>query len=135
MTSTRFPIRFGSRSRPLLLLWGARPSNSYVEINDDLDAHFGFFRLHTPMSNIAAWSAEGPWLWIRAIGVRRGIRDGEISFDGTHTGGVRLEFKDRPKSGFLRPPALWVTVADIDGFTAALAARGIPGEDRRKRTQ
>ena len=131
--SSRFPIRLGRKSRPLLLLWGARTSNCYVDVNDELDAHFGYFRLHAPLSNIARWSAEGPWRWITAIGVRRGVLDGEVSFDGNHIGGVRLEFKERPKWGLLRPPALWVTVDDIDGFTAALAARGIPGEDRRKR--
>ena len=131
--STRFPMRLGRKSRPLLLLWGARPSNSYVDVNDELDAHFGLFRLRTPLSNIARWSAEGPWLWVTSIGVRRGIRDGEISFDGTHTGGVRLEFKQSPRWGLLHPPALWVTVEDIAGFTAALGVRGIPGEDRRKK--
>ncbi|HUR16375.1 MAG TPA: hypothetical protein VMZ33_03745 [Candidatus Limnocylindrales bacterium] len=126
-------MRLGRKSRPLLLLWGARASNSYVDLNDELDAHFGMFRFRTPTSNIARWSAEGPWLWITAIGVRRGILNGEMSFVGAHTGGVRLEFKERPKWGLLRPPAFWVAVDDIDGFTASLAARGIPGEDKRKR--
>ena len=42
-TPTRFPIRIGPRSRPLLLLFGVRERNSYVDLSDDaLDAHFGF---------------------------------------------------------------------------------------------
>jgi hypothetical protein len=33
----------------------------------------------------------------------------------------------------LRPPALTVTPDDIDGFVRALEARGMTGDDRRKR--
>jgi hypothetical protein len=130
--TTRFPMRLGARSRLVLLLWGVRGDNAYVDLGDEMDAHFGFFRLRTPVSNIEKWSTEGPWLWITAIGVRRGIRDGVISFGGTHEGGVRLDFRDKPAWGFLHPPALYVTVEDMEGFTAALAARAIPGEDRRE---
>jgi hypothetical protein len=132
LTPQRFPVRLGPRSRPLLLLWGARQSNAYVDIGDELDARFGFFRLRTPLSNVARWTIEGPWLWITAIGVRRGIRNGEMSFGGNHSVGVRLEFKESPKWGFLHPPALYVTPADIEGFADALRQRGIPGEDKRR---
>ena len=31
-----------------------------------------------------------------------------------------------------RPPALYLTVEDLEGFAAALTERGIPGEDRRQ---
>ena len=69
-----------------------------------------------------------------AIGIRRGIRDGVFAFDGVHTGGVRLDFHERvPLLRLFRTPALYVTVADPEGFTAALSARGIPGEDVRRR--
>jgi hypothetical protein len=129
----RFPIKIGRKSRPLLLFFGVRGHNAYVDLNDEMDAHFGFYRMRTPVDNIASYRIEGPWLWITAIGVRRGIFKGDVSFDGVHTGGVRLNFKERPKWGpFLRPPALYVTVEDIDGFTAALRDRGITGEDARK---
>jgi hypothetical protein len=131
-SARRFPIEIGGKSRPLLLLFGVRGHNAYVDLNDEMDAHFGFYRMHTPVSNIASFRIEGPWLWITAIGVRRGIFKGDVSFDGVHTGGVRLNFRERPKWGFLRPPALYVTVEDIEGFSAALRERGIPGEDARK---
>src|SRR3954452_11662786 len=134
-STKRFPIRVGPKSRPLLLLFGVRERNSYVDLTStELDAHFGFFRLRVPLANIGQWRIEGPWLWITAIGVRRGVRTGDISFDGNHKGGVRMDFKTPVKWGFLHPPRMYVTVADLDGLAAALAAAGIPGEDSRRPT-
>ncbi|MEO6350801.1 MAG: hypothetical protein ABIP53_09120 [Candidatus Limnocylindrales bacterium] len=129
----RFPIAIGRKSRPLLLFFGIRGNNASVDLNEELDAQFGFYRMHTPVANIESFRAEGPWLWITAIGVRRGIFRPDISFDGVHTGGVRLNFREPVKWGLFRVPALYVTVADIDGFMAALRARAIPGEDARRK--
>jgi hypothetical protein len=55
-----------------------------------------------------------------------------VTFGGNHRGGVRVDFKDRVPFGALRIPALYVTVDDLEAFAAALAGRGIPGEDARK---
>jgi hypothetical protein len=132
MAPRRFPIRIGRRSRPLLRLFGVRDGNAYVDLDGELDAHFGFFRVSTPVSNIASWRIEGPWLWITAIGVRTSIRHRDVTFGGSHHGGVRVDFKERVRFGFLWIPALYVTVEDLEGLAAALAARGIPGEDARK---
>ncbi len=128
----RFPIELGKRTRLVLLLFGVRPSNAYVDLGDgELDAHFGFFRFRTPTSNLASWRIEGPWRWITAIGVRYSVRHRDLTFGGTNRGGVRVDFrKPVPRMG-LRVPALYLTVADTDGFTAALAARGLPGDDAR----
>ena len=46
-------------------------------------------------------------------------------------GGVRLDFREPVRITFLRPPALYLTVQDLEGFAAALAAHGIPGSDAR----
>jgi hypothetical protein len=132
MEHRRFPIRIGRRSRPLLRLFGVRNGNAFVDLDGELDARFGFFRVSTPLSNIASWRIEGPWLWITAIGVRTSIRHRDVTFGGSHRGGVRVEFKERVRFGFLRIPALYVTVEDLEGLTAALNALGIPGEDARK---
>jgi hypothetical protein len=131
----RFPIELGRRSQPLLrLFFGVTPDNAYVDVGEELDARFGFGRFRTRVANIRSWRIEGPWLWITAIGIRRGIRDGVFSFDGVHTRGVRLDFRERvPGLRLFRTPALYVTVADPEGFTAALSERGIPGEDARRR--
>ena len=130
---TRFPIRIGPRSRPLLLLFGVRERNAYVDLCDDaLDTHFGFYHLRVPLANMASWRIEGPWTWIKAIGVRRGVRDGDMAFDGNHVGGLRIDFKQRERRGILNIPRMYVTVADLDGLAAALSAAGIPGEDARR---
>jgi hypothetical protein len=134
MSTERFPIRLGERSRPLLRLFGARPDNAYVELGDDFDARFGRFRVRTPLANVGAWRIEGPWRWITAIGVRRSIRHGDMTFGGNHRGGVRVDFREPVRLARLRVPALYVTVEDLDGLAAALAARGIGGEDARTRS-
>ena len=133
MPPTRFPIRLGARSRPLLRLWGVTPSRAYVELDGELEAWFGAFSVRTPVANIVRWRIEGPWRWITAIGVRRSFRGGDVTFGGDSTGGVRLDFRERVPFSVLRIPALYVTVADLEGFAAALAERGIPGEDARRR--
>lgn len=129
---TRFPIRLGPRSRPLLLIFGVRARNAYVDLTDDeIDAHFGFFRLRFPVANVERWRIEGPWLWITAIGVRRGIRAGDITFAGNHRAGVRLDFREPLRWSLLHIPRFYVTVADLEGLTAALTRLGVPGEDAR----
>lgn len=131
----RFPIELGARSRGLLrVLFGVTPENAYVDLGDELDARFGHGRLRTPVGNIASWRIEGPWLWITAIGIRRGFRDGVFTFGGTPKGGVRMDFREPvPVMRFFHVPALYVTVEDLEGLAAALTDRGIPGEDARRR--
>ena len=131
MTTRRFPIFVGRRSRFLLLLFGVRAGNAYVDLGDDeLDAHFGFFRIRTPTANLVSWRIEGPWLWITAIGVRMSVRHHDLTFGGTNRGGVRVNFRDPVTRAGI--PALYLTVEDLEGFAAALAERGLPGEDARK---
>jgi hypothetical protein len=135
MSTQRFPIRLGRRSRPLLRLFGVGgPDDAWVELGDDsLEARFGRFRAATPLSNIAGWRIEGPWLWITAIGVRMSVRHGDITFGGSHRGGVRLDFRERVRVGPFRVPGLYVTVDDLQGFAAALTERGMQGVDARTR--
>ncbi len=133
MSARRFPIRLGRRSRPLLRVFGVRPGNAYVDLDGEFDARFGFYRVHTPLTNLASWRIEGPWLWITAIGVRMSLRHRDVTFGGSHRGGVRVDFKERVRFGVFRISALYVTVEDLEGFAAALSERGIRGEDARKR--
>jgi len=135
MATRRFPIRLGARSRPLLRLFGVRgPDDAWVDLGEDtLEARFGSSRAMTAIANITGWRIEGPWRWITAIGVRRSIRHGDITFGGSPHGGVRLDFMERVPVGPFRVPALYVTVDDLHGFAAALAERGIAGVDARAR--
>lgn len=98
-----------------------------------LDVHFGRLRFRTPVANIASWRIEGPFRWITAIGVRRSIRHGDVSFAGSAHGGVRIDFKERVPWGFLRVPAIYVSVDDLAGLAGELARRGIAGTDARAR--
>jgi hypothetical protein len=129
----RFPIRLAPRSGLILRLFGVRSQeDAVVELGDDgLDARFGSARIRTHIGNIASWRIEGPWRWITAIGIRRSIRFGDITFGGDPAGGVRVDFHEPVRYGVFSPPALYVTVADLEGFAAALAERGIPGADAR----
>ena len=133
MAPARFPIRLGARSRPLLRLFGATPGNSYLDLDGELDAHFGFFRVRTPISNLASWRIEGPWLWITAIGVRMSIRHRDLTFGGNQRGGVRIDFNEGVRVGPIRIPALYVTVGDLEGLGRALEERGVAGADARTR--
>ena len=133
MAARTFPIRLGRRSLPLLRVFGVRPGNAFVVVDDDLDARFGFFRIRTPLGNVVGWRIEGPWRWITAIGVRRSVRHGDLTFGGSARGGVRVDFRDPVRSGRFRIPALYMTVEDLEGLGAALEARGIPGSDARRR--
>jgi hypothetical protein len=131
----RFPIRLDPRFGWYLRIFGVRAGNAYVDLGEtELDARFGWSRITAPLSSIERWSIEGPWLALTAMGVRRGIIKADITFGGSPTGGVRLDFREgqHPKYAIFKPPALYVTVEDLEGFAAALAARGIPGEDKRK---
>jgi len=127
----RFPIFLGRRSRPLLRLFGARPGNAYVDLGEEVDAHFGRFRVRTPLANVTSWRIEGPWLWVTAIGVRFSVRHHDLTFGGTNRGGVRIDFREPVRVMGIGVPALYVTVEDMEGFAAALAERGLPGVDAR----
>src|SRR6266576_3823246 len=127
----RFPIRIGRRSRPYLRLWTVRPDTAFVEVDDDIGVHFGRFGLRTPLANLASWRIEGPFLWITAIGIRRSIRHGDVSFAGSPHGGVRIDFRERVRWGPFKVPAIYVGADDLDGLAAELTRRGVPGTDAR----
>ncbi len=137
MATIRFPIRIGARSRWVVRLWTARPETSYVDLGDGPDAmlevQFGRFRFRTPIENIASWRIEGPFHWIKAIGVRRSVRHADVSFAGSAHGGVRIDLKQSVRAGIFRVPAIYVGVDDLDGLAAELTRRGIGGTDARAR--
>lgn len=115
------------------ILFGATPETAWAEIDaEGLRARFGRFHFETQLVNIATWRIEGPFRWITAIGVRMSVRHRDISFGGSPHGGVRMDFRAPVRWGRLLVPAFYVGVDDLDGFAAALAALGIPGEDARR---
>ena len=134
MTTRRFAYRLGGRSSPVLRLFGvAGADDAWVDLDEEtLTARFGWATATTPVANIASWRIEGPWRWITAIGIRRSIRHQDLTFGGSPNGGVRLDFREPITVLRLNTPALYLTVEDLDGLAAALAARGIPGVDARR---
>ena len=139
MSVERFPIRVGTKSRLFLrIAFGVRPEDAWIELPDAPDGlvrvSFGWRPLHvrTRLDNVVRWRIEGPWKWITAIGVRMSIRHRDVSFDGSPHGGVRLDFAERVPWLVFRIPAIYVSADDLEALGAALAARGIPGEDARK---
>jgi hypothetical protein len=133
MPRRRFAYRLAPRSGWILWLFGVHgPDDAHVDLDQDrLVARFGWSSAIVELSNIRSWRIEGPWRWITAIGVRRSIRHADITFGGSPAGGVRLDFKEPVRIGLFRPPALYLTVEDLEGLGAALTAAGIPGHDGR----
>ena len=133
----RLPIRVGRRSALLLrVLFGVRPSDAWIALGDGaggiLEVRFGWYRFRTTIGNVARWQIEGPFRWITAIGVRMSIRHRDVTFGGSHHGGVRIDFRERVPWGILRVPAIYVPADDLEGLGAELARRGVPGTDVRK---
>lgn len=134
MSAQVFPIRIGRRSTVMLrLAFGVTADRAWVRIADgQVTARFGWYERTVPIADIRSFRVEGPWRWITAIGVRRSIRGpGDISFAGSHRGGVRLDLRSPMRWGPLTIHRIYVGVDDLDGFAAALVALGIPGEDAR----
>jgi hypothetical protein len=129
----RFPIRL--QKPTLLRLFGVRPGErAMVTLGPDtLEARFGIGHVVVPLTHISAWDISGPWNPITALGIRRSVRGGDLTFGGSAHGGVQVHFSTRPKILVFRPPSLYLTVDDLDGLGAALTARGISGEDLRGR--
>ena len=132
MDAARFPIRIGRRSRWVVRLFGATAATAYADVGDELDIRFGRFRFRTPISNLASYRIEGPFIWIKAIGVRMSVRHRDVSFCGSAHGAVRIDLVEPIRWGLIRVPAVWVGVDDLDALAAELTRRGITGEDVRR---
>lgn len=130
-----FPIRLSPGLRPILILFGVRTHTADVRLDEErIVARFGFFTAESAISNIVRWDITGPYRWWRAVGVRRTVGTHDLSFGGSAHGGVCLHFRERVRIGRLSVSDLYLTVDDLAGLGAALAARGIPGEDLRDHT-
>jgi hypothetical protein len=138
MATDRFPIRIGPRSAAALrLTFGARPENAWVDLGDqpsgEVRVSFGRTSFRTPLANVARWRLDGPWTWVKAIGVRVSILGAhDVSFDGSAHGGVRLDLLTPVHWFVFHVPAIYASVDDLDAIAAALTNRGIPGEDLRR---
>jgi hypothetical protein len=134
MPAQTFPMAIEPRWRFVLWLWGVTARRAFVRLDDNqFNARYGFFSLTTMVDNVEGWTITGPYRWWRAIGLRSNWPFREWAFDTNARAGVDLRFRRSVRfARIVRASVLTVTVADPDALAAALAARGVPGEDLRR---
>ena len=135
MDTRHFEIQRDSRYRiPLRLFWGVTPERAWASLDDEhLIARLGWWEITIPTPEISAWRIEGPWRTITALGVRRSLRHGDISFAGSSRGGVTLDLRTPVKWTVFQVSTFSVGVEDLEGLAECLGELGIPGEDARNR--
>jgi hypothetical protein len=110
------------------LPFGVTPGRAWLEVDEGkLDAHFGPWRLSTPLANITGSEITGPYAFVKTAGpARLAITDRGLTFATNGQRGLRIDFAE-PVPGLeptrrLLHPELTVTVADVEGLRDALAA-------------
>jgi hypothetical protein len=130
----RFPFRFAPAYRRLARPFGVTPERAWVDLlEEEFEARYGPWRVQTPLSNIAAARATGPYLFLKTAGpARLGISDRGLTFASNGDSGVCITFhapvRGVDRSGRIRHPELTVTVLDVSGLLAALARQDSEGK-------
>jgi hypothetical protein len=125
----RFPILRSPWWAPLLLLFGATPGRSYVELADDrLVARFGWlFHYSFPLADIEG-AGRRSWPLLYGIGWRTNLF-GVIGLIGSHRNVVEVRLKRRRWVWMLLPlpcNRLAVSLEDPKVFLEALGKVGVP---------
>jgi hypothetical protein len=119
-----FGYAIDKRYLPVLLPFGLRRAKDGVTLTDDDSflATLGFFKLATPLANIAGAHITRDYRWWTAFGVRASRADDGLSFGTNHDAGVCVHFAEKVPSPLRRSghSALTVTVADLEGLASAL---------------
>ncbi len=122
--SEHFGYAIDKRYLPVLLPLLLRPSKDGVTLTDEggFVATFGLVKIATPISNITGAHITRHYRWWTAPGVRGSMADDGLSFGTNHDAGVCIHFAEKVPSPLRRSghSALTVTVADLEGLTAAL---------------
>lgn len=128
----RFAFDFQRRYLPALAAFGITPATARVTLTDDrLVARFGAVTVDTEVGNVSCTQQTGPYMAVKAIGMRLSNADSGLTFGTTTRGGVCLLFHEKVQGidpcGKFRHGGLTVTVKDRDGFEAAVRrAAGLP---------
>jgi hypothetical protein len=125
----RFPIRRDPWWAPLLLLFGATPGRSYVELAEDrLVARFGWlFHYSFPLTDIEG-ARPRSWLLLYGIGWRSNLF-GVIGLIGSRGNVVEVRLRQRRWVWMLLPlpcNRLAVSLEDPQAFLEALGKVGVP---------
>ncbi len=121
MPLQRFPMRLDPLWRPGLLIGGATPGKSYVELDDEtLHMRFGwFFRQSIPRNEIES-ADQTSWSMLHAIGW--GVfRPKRYGFIGSTNGVVELHLSKPIRIWGYICPSIAVSLEDPERFLAALA--------------
>jgi hypothetical protein len=109
---------------PVLLPFLLRPATDGVTLTEQgaLLATFGLFKISTPLTNVTGAHITRNYRWWTAFGVRMSRVDDGLTFGTNHDGGVCIHFAQKVPSPLRRSghSALTVTVADLEGLTAAI---------------
>jgi hypothetical protein len=125
-----FAFRFAPVHRTAALLFGVTPANAGVDVADGhLLARYGLWSVRTPLDNVAGTQVTGPYTTLKTMGpAHLSLADRGLTFSSNAERGLCISFHEPvpglEPTGRLRHPALTVTVEDIDGLAAALAAPG-----------
>lgn len=126
MTSRRFDFAFDPRYRIAGLPFGVLPATTWVEVGDGrLRARFSWWTLDTSLANVAGVEQSGGYAFVKTAGPPHlSFTDRGVTFATNGDRGVCVSFH-RPvpaidPTGTIRHPGATFTVADPDGFEAAL---------------
>ena len=129
----RFAFCFARTYRLPARAFGISPTTAFVDVGDgELDAHFGPWRVSTPLANITAVTVTGPYAFFKTAGsARLAITDRGLTFATNGDRGVCISFGTPVRGldplGILRHPELTVTVAEVDRLAELLRASARPG--------
>src|SRR5438045_3547850 len=80
----RFEFGFDSKYLAPLAAFGVLPGSSWIDVDDEeIEVHFGWYRMRTRRTNLAHVKVTGPYRWWRAIGVRLSLVDKGATFGST----------------------------------------------------
>ncbi len=122
----RFAFRFAPAYQRPARLFGITPATAWVDVDaDTLRAHFGRWRVTTPLANISSVAVTGPYRFFKTAGpARLAVTDRGLTFATNGERGVLISFHTPvpglEPTGLLRHPELTVTVADTDGLVERL---------------
>lgn len=126
MTSRRFDFAFDPRYRIAGLPFGVLPATTWVEVGDGrLRARFSWWTLDSSLANVAGVEQSGGYAFVKTAGPPHlSFTDRGVTFATNGERGVCVSFH-RPvpaidPTGTIRHPGATFTVADPDGFEAAL---------------
>jgi hypothetical protein len=123
-----FDFAFDALHRAFGLPLGITPRTAHVSVDgDQLVARFGFWRVATRLGNVEGTELTGPYSPFKTVGpAHLSVADRGLTFATNSRRGLCIRFREAvpglEPTRRVRHPGLTVTVADVEGLAAALAA-------------